>query len=266
MDEQPPMLESKPAPPQPPPPTSLAARLLNVFASPGEVFEEVKNSAGNFSNWLVPIVLSIVVGVAATMIMFSNPSVIQRIREQQAKVFEDNVKSGKMSQQDAEKAITMMEKFTGPTMMKITGSGAVAVVTVVRVFWWGFVLWLLALLFLKTRFSYMKAVEVAGLAITITVLQTIVVMLLTVNFGKITATNLDAFFASTDPKSKIHPVLAVMDVFSFWLVCVMAVGLARLAGVRFGKAFLLVAGYWLALQFVLISISLLFAALMGGAK
>lgn len=269
MDEIP----SNPGPTAAPPPssqapasTSLPARLLNVFASPGEVFEEVKNSATNAANWIVPVLLAIVVGVAAVMVMFSNPSVVQRIRDQQSKVIDDQVKAGKMTQQEANKRIAVMEKVAGPTVLKITGSIGVVAATVIRVFWWALVLWLLGLLFLKVRFSYLKALEVAGLALTITVLQSIVVLLLTVNFGKITATNLDVFFANSDPSSKIHPVLAVIDVFSFWLVCVMAVGLARLAGKRFGRAFLLVAGYWLAFQFVLISAGMLLQAAFSAGK
>ena len=39
----------------PAPASSLAARLTNVFVSPGEVFEEVKVSPPTVSNWLVPV-------------------------------------------------------------------------------------------------------------------------------------------------------------------------------------------------------------------
>ena len=39
-----------------------------------------------------------------------------------------------------------------------------------RVFWWAFILWLLGRLFLKVRFGYPKALEVAGLGLMISVL------------------------------------------------------------------------------------------------
>src|SRR5437868_250958 len=122
MDEVPPIPEIPPPTPEPPVRTSVAAKLLNVFASPGEVFEEVKRSPTNASNWLVPMLLAIVIGVTTVMIMFSNPEVVQRLREKQAKVFEDKVKAGQMSQKDADRAIGVLEKFSGPIMMKITGS------------------------------------------------------------------------------------------------------------------------------------------------
>ena len=42
-------------PPPPPEPSSLADRLTNVIAAPGEVFEEIKNAPMHASNWLVSL-------------------------------------------------------------------------------------------------------------------------------------------------------------------------------------------------------------------
>src|ERR1022692_2955688 len=258
MDERPPIPETPPMPPQA---TSLAARLLNVFASPGEVFEEVKSGVAAISNWLVPALLSAVVGLIAVIILFSQPAFVQQSREQWASGYEGMVKAGKMSQADADKAVAVIEKFAPPM-----GCAAAVAISFARVFWWAFVLWLIGLLFLKTKFGYLKAVEVAGLATMISVLGGIVALLLSVNFGKLSGANLDLLLGSSDPKNKLHPLLAVLDVFSFWLVGVMSVGLARLAGVRVARTFMLVAGYWLLLQFALLSLGALAASLTHAAK
>lgn len=263
MDEQPQIFKT---PPGPLPPTSLAARLLNVFATPGEVFEEVKAAPATVSNWLVPALVAAIVGVISVFIVFSQPAMLQQIREQQGKMFDSQVKAGKMSRAEADKALATAEKFMGPTVMKFTGSIGAVVVSFVRVFWWAFVLWLIGLVFLKVRFGYLKALEVAGLASMISVLGAIVAVLLTVNFGKASSANLDLAFSTTDPNSKMRPMLAALDIFNFWLVGVMAAGLARLAGVRFARAFLLVMGYWLLLQFVLLSLATLLGGAMGGTK
>jgi len=53
MQETPPALPPE-LPASQPPTTSLAARLMNVFAVPGEVFDEVKASAHSAGNWLLP--------------------------------------------------------------------------------------------------------------------------------------------------------------------------------------------------------------------
>jgi len=66
MEEPPPIPEPILAPePQPAlpatPKMSLPARLLNVFAVPGEVFEDVKASVFCSSNWLIPALLFLAV-------------------------------------------------------------------------------------------------------------------------------------------------------------------------------------------------------------
>jgi len=252
---------SSQTPPLPPPPTSLAARLLNVFATPGEVFEEVRNSLTSTGNWLVPALLSAVVGVVTVILLFSQPVFVQHTREQWASGYEGMVKAGKISQTEADKAVGMIEKFAPPL-------GCVAAVAVgfCRVLWWAFVLWLLGRLCLGTKFTFMKSVEVAGLATMISVLGGLVALLLSVNFGKLSGANLDLLLGGADPKSKLHPLLVVLDVFNFWLVGVMSAGLARLAGVRFGKALFWVVGYWFTLQCVMIAFGLLMTSLMSAAK
>src|SRR5438477_11365469 len=182
MDEQPPMPAAAPTPP---PPTSLAARLLNIFATPGDVFDEVKSSPPTASNWLVPTFLSSVIGAVAAILIFSQPTIVQQLHEQQTKAIDQQVKAGKMSQTDADKALPMIEKFTGPSMLKIFGTVGAVVGSFARLFWWALILWLAGKLFLKVEFPYLKAAEVAGLATMISLLGGIVALLLTEYMGKL---------------------------------------------------------------------------------
>ncbi|MGA2802510.1 MAG: YIP1 family protein [Verrucomicrobiota bacterium] len=265
-------MESTPSIPEPqpvgscPPATSLAGRLLNIFAAPGDVFDEIKTTPPCVGSWLVPVLLSAVIGTLSVIIMFSQPAIIQQIHEQQAKVFDDQVNAGKMTRAQADQAEAAAEKFSGPTLMKISGSVGVVVISFVRVFWWAFVLWLLGLMFLKAKLNYPKAVEVAGLTTMITVLGTLVTLLLTVILGKMTSPSLALFVDHFEPNNVSHLVLADVNVFDFWLVGVMAVGLSRLAGTRFSKTLLLTAGYWLAIQLFFILLAVLIKAIFSTAK
>src|SRR5260221_6341536 len=121
MDEPPPHLEpqlaSAPPPPAPAPPaTSLPARLLNVFAVPGDVFEEIKSSRPSVANWLVPMILMAIVGVISAIVMFSQPAIQQEVREQQSKAIEQRVKGGQMTRAQADQMEAMAEKYMTPTM------------------------------------------------------------------------------------------------------------------------------------------------------
>src|SRR5258708_2277543 len=155
MEEPPPIQQS---PPQLPKlsNTSLAARLLNIFAVPGEVFEEVKTSLFSVSNWLVPLCLAIFVGAVSGVIIFSQPAILQQMREQQTKAVDDKVKTGKITQAQADQYTAMTEKFMTPGIMKIVGAVSACVVYTVRMFWWALVLFLLARWFLKTDIGYRK--------------------------------------------------------------------------------------------------------------
>jgi len=248
MDDPLPVLESPPGVPQPPA-MSLAARLVNVFAIPGEVFAGVKASHICVGNWLVPALLSAVVGVVAAIVILSQPAIQRQMRdltERQAKVMDQQVKAGKATQADVDRALAFTRAIIAPATLKILVSMAAALVGVARVFWWAFVLWLLGRLFLNVRFGYPKALEVAGLGLMISVLGTVVTLLLMVNLPRLFATpNLALALSDFDASRKSPLLLGAANVFAFWLVGVFSVGLAKLAGVPFLRAAWFVFAAWL---------------------
>ncbi len=239
--------ESPPEAPQPPA-MSFAARLLNVFAVPGEVFEVVKASPWRVGNWLLPALLSAVIGAAAVIVVVSQPSVQRQMRErieQQAKMLDQQVNAGKLSRAEANQVQAASRVIADPATLKTFGGAAAALFGVARVFWWGFILWLLGRLFLKVRFSYLKALEVAGLALMISLLGSIITLLLTVNLTKLFgAPALALVAADFDAAQKSPVLLGVTALFSFWVVGVLSVGLAKLAGAPFLRAAWFVFAVW----------------------
>ena len=264
MEEPQPVPESPPdAPPDAPPPPamSFAARLLNVFAIPGEVFEVVRVSRFCVGNWLLPALLSAVVGAFTMIVVFSQPSIQKQVRElgdQQTKAVEQQVKAGKVSQADANQVEAVTRSITDPVTLKVFGGMAAVLFGVVRVFWWAFILWLVGRVFLKAQFGYLKTLEVAGLALMISVLGGVVALALTVNMTKIFATpGLALVCPDFEATRKSYVMLGATNVFAFWLVGVLSVGLARLARVPFLRA------AWFVFAFWVIQESLL--GLVGGA-
>ena len=228
---------------------SLAARLLNVFAVPGEVFAEVKTSRVSIGNWLVPAVLSALAAMITAIVIVSQPAFQRQIHDltdRQAKVVEEKVKSGKVKQGDADRAMGLVQSVIEPGTLKTLASIAVALVSLVRVFWWALVIWLLGRLFLKVQFNYLKALEVTGLGLMIAVLGTIVTLLLMVNLPSLFATsNLALAITDLNASRKSPLLLGVANVFAFWLMGVLSVGLAKLAAVPFVRAAWLVFAAWL---------------------
>lgn len=250
--EQPPPISEIESVASKPPPMSLMARLMNVFAGPGEVFDDIKASPQAITNWLIPALLFAFVGVISSIVMFSQPAIVQQIHEQQAKKMDELVKAGKMSQADADKALAMADKITGPTMLKIFGSVAAVIASFVRLLWWALILWLLGKL-LKKPFGYGKALEIIGLASMITVLGSLVTVLLIVNLGRMIATpSLALTVTDFDVTRKSHLMLGTVNFFYFWQIGILSVGLSKLAGVTFMRAMPLVLTCWILQELLLI--------------
>ncbi len=218
---------------------SLAARLLNVFAIPGEVFAGVKAGRSSIGNWLVPALLSAVVGTLAAIAILSQPVIQQQMREQQAKLMAKQVQAGTLTSAQADQMLALVEKLMVPIAVIVT-----VVASVVRVLWWALVLRLLGQMFLKVKLGYSKMLEVAGLGTMISVLGAIVTLLLTVKFGTFETPGLRFVVDDFEAARKSQLALGAATAFSFWLAGVMSVGLARLGDVPFLRAAWLVFAYW----------------------
>ena len=258
-----------PSPPAPKPPTmSLLARLLNVFAVPGDVFEDVKDSPHTAANWLVPALIASVVGAVSVWIVLAQPAILQQLREKQDRAIdqqlEKGVRSGRMTREQADQQRAVAEKFMGPTVMKVSGTFSSFFYGFARVFFWGLMLWLIGLWWLKVRVPYLKAVEIAGLAGMIGVLGAMVTLLLKVNLSNMTSSpSLALAVGDFDPKNPLHLLLAALNLFDVWQLWVMALGLARLAGVPFVRAGFPVFGFWVLWSSVWISIATALGRLAG---
>jgi len=248
------MPESQPVTPPLPPTTSVWSRLANVVVEPGTVFEEVNASPHSAANWLVPVLLLTVVGIIASFVIFSQPNIVQKIHEQQGKAIDAQVHAGKMSQADADRAMAMIDKFAGPTALKIYGCIGAPINSFVRVFWWALILWLLSLVFLKNRFSFMKAVEVSGLTTVIISLGGVVGLLLTMYLGRFGASpSLALAVSDFDLTNRVHLLMAGANIFYFWEIGVLSAGLSRLSGASFSKSLALVGGYWLVTELLVVA-------------
>ena len=100
MDQPPPIPEPPPEAPKPPA-TSLLARLVNVFAAPGDVFEEVRTRPPSTANWVAPALLLIMVSWLGAWLLFSQDSIKQQLSDITSKAVEKQIQKAKMSEQKA---------------------------------------------------------------------------------------------------------------------------------------------------------------------
>jgi hypothetical protein len=240
-----------------PPAMSLGGRLLNVFVTPGEVFQEVRAAPAAAANWLVPALILIVVSWAAAALIFSQPSISHQLSELTEQAIQKQIDSSHLSEQQADQARAMGEKWAGISSRIVAGLVPVFA-GLVMPFLWGLIVWLLGAKLFKGNFPYLKAVEMVGLANMILVLEVVVKTLLIVGLGNLYAsTSLVLLVKQFDPQNPVHELLAAVNVMTFWLLAVRAIGLARLSGASVAKSALWVFGIWVAYTVLFIGIGAL---------
>jgi hypothetical protein len=245
MEHLPPVLQSGPLAP---PTMSAGARLFNVFAAPGEVFDQIKGRTVSASNWLAPALMLIAVSWLGAWLVFSQASIQQQLREITDQAIEKQIAKNHMSEQQADQARAMATKF-GSIGAKVSAAVAPVFAGLVTPFWWGLILWLVGTKAMGSEFSYMKAVEIAGLSLMIGVLDSVLRPLLILVMGNVFASaSLAVFVKQFDPQNPMHGLLAMVNVMTFWTLLIRALGLARLSGVAFGKAAAWVFGIWFVLS------------------
>jgi hypothetical protein len=248
MDAPPLIKEGHPPAPEVPR-MSLAAKLLNVFAVPGEVFNDVKRTPPMLSNWVVPVLLAALVGAVSVVLLLSQPSIQKQFQERQRKFIEQADQGRKLTPQEQQ----MVETLTGPTMLKLFGAAGAVASSFISLLWWGFCLYLIARRMLRVPVGFGKALEVAGLAMMIDVLYGLVAVLLIVKLDKVGATSsLALIIKDFDAARKGHLFAVAANIFAFWVIGVRSVGLAKLADVSYLRAAWLVISFWFLQQLLLV--------------
>ena len=237
----------------------LAARLGNVFAAPSEVFEAIRTAPHSVANWLTPTILFILVGWIGGWLVLAQPSIQQQLNEMRDKMLEQQYK--RMPPEQAEKVRQFWEN-TGPIITKVQFAAAPLMAGLFTPFWWGLIIWLVGAKGFKGGFSYMKAVEVAGLANMIGVLDGVVRSLLIIGLNNLfAAPGLVLLVKDFDPQNPVHGLLGLANVMNIWWLAVAACGVARLSRASFAKAAAWVFGIWIAYMGLFIGIGAALQAL-----
>ena len=249
-------------PEAPAPPTfSLSGRLFNVFATPGDVFQEVKTARVSAANWVVPALILIVVSWMSSWLIFSQDSIKHQLSEITDQAVQKQIEKSHMSEQQAEQSRAIGEKWA-QIMAKVAAVLIPVFGGFVTPFFWGLILWLVGAKVLKGDFPFMKAVEVVGLVNMVSVLDVIARTLLIIGLGNLyAAPGLVLLVKDFDPQNTVHGLLSLVNLMTFWVLVLRAMGLARLSSVSFTKAALWVFGIWAGYNAFFIGLGMLMKAM-----
>lgn len=247
----------------PPPAGSLGGRLFNVIAAPGEAFDEVRSAPYRASNWLVPALLTIVVGWLGVWLIYSQPAMRHQQDEAGLRVIQRLVEKGKIPKEKAEE---LQAQSGGGGYWKYALGPTVGVVAVAFAapFWNGFLIWLIGSKIHKGGFPYVKALEVAGLTAMIGLLAGVVKTLLILALGSLhAAPGPILLLKEFDPFNASHMALAMVDIFGLWAVGVRALSMARLGNLGLGLCLAWFLALWAAFNGVVLALVVGIRALLG---
>lgn len=235
------------------PPMSFTEKLTNIFAAPGDLYENVRDTGPTMSNWIVPMILFIIIAFVTSQITIRNPSLGSQLKDQitqrAEKQFQESIQSGKMTPEQADQARAQMETFTDPASPWMTIITAVSLVIMVPagLFLVCLVYWLLGRTVMKVQAPYMKVVEVVGLTFLIGCLEAIVRTIMAIGLDSIYAgPNLGLLvLGSFSPDNKLHLLLSKIDLFTIWSLVVVGIGLSRLFMKDLAKVLVLVFALWI---------------------
>jgi len=238
------VMNEQPTPAEQVKPMSFMEKLTNVFAAPGELYENVRLTPRTNSNWFVPWVIFAIVALIMGQLLLSNPSLTDQLGAVIKKQIDKQVQEGKVPPERAEQAYEQFAK-PGSLMFTITQVAGAVLGSLIVLFGLGLIYWLLGKTVMKASAPYMKVVEVVGLTFFIGVLEQIVTTVLMFVFDSIFASpSLALFVSQFDLENKFHLALSKFNVFSFWSMAVVSIGLSKLFQRDFAKVFVLVLVLW----------------------
>jgi hypothetical protein len=234
------------------PTISFSDIMMNVFAAPADAYEGIRTSPARASVWVVPLIILMLLSSCFTWMMFTNEAMKAQFMDSQRTRMEAQVQAGKMSQEQADRAMDQMEKSGG--MMIVFGIiGAVLMITIMF-FLVGLVFWLVGKFGLKAEGGYGKYLELYGASQWIGILGLIVTILLAVAYGSMYASPSGALavLSNFNPKDTTHRLLNALNIFTIWQMVVVGIGMAKYAGKSSGTGIGVGLGLWIV--WVLISV------------
>ncbi len=224
---------------------------------------KLKSAPLRTANWLAPAILLIVLSWVSGWLIFSQPSIQQQMKDISNKAIDRQVEKGKLTSSQADQARAAAEKF-GSIGYKVGAVVAPVFMAFITPFWGGLILWLVGSFALKAPFPYLKAVEIAGLANMILILDVVVRTFLVLITGNLFSTlSLSLLVKDFDPQNTVHSLLTVVNVMTFWLLAIRSLGLARLTGAPVAKAAMWVFGIWIVLTGIMIGFGAAMRAAFG---
>jgi hypothetical protein len=229
---------------------SLSDAMTGVFTEPRATFEGVRDSKKR-SYWLVPTIIVIIFTIVASLLVINDEELYSEIKQMQrdavVKRMEEQVKEGKMTQEQMDQAVERTEKFmdkSSPFFLISTILGPLIGGFIV-LFLRALVIWLV-LKILKGVASYMLVVCVTALSGLIDVISTVINTVLAIITGRLMV-NIGPIllFAKDSMSENMMKFVSHFDLITIWYLIILGIGLSAVSGLKNSKTMPMVFVLWI---------------------
>ncbi len=244
-------------------------KMVGVFTEPAKTFSVISKFAVKNSDWLIPIILLIIVSVAANLAMMSNPVIKSIVMEKSITRVEKNlqkaVESGKLTQEKAdeqlEKIRDNMERSMGSPILSFVGP---LLYTFITFFIIAGIFFLFAKFALGGDGTYSTSMVAYGLPHYISIVQVIVLVILALSMDRPFMDLSLATLLDYDRTTIAGFLLSKLDIFAIWFYAVVSVAYAKMfKSDSTGKYFIMIFGLWIGFG-LLMFIGAKFMPFLGG--
>ncbi len=241
---------------------SFSDKMIGIFSEPGKTYESISDHPLRTIDWMLPFFILLIIVSATQLLLMSNKELHSVIVEKQmTKIqnnFENMVKEGKMSREDADKQISIIQD-------RMDNFGALQMVlTIVGIFIGGFIIFFLiaGIYFLFVKFvlkgegSYTSVLIASSMTSYIVIIQVILAAIFAFMMGRPFQDTSLASFLDSDRSTYLGFFLSKLDLISIWVYAVLAIGLSKMFKSKNSSAyFIVIFGIWLIGGFILFFIA-----------
>jgi len=236
-------------------------KIVGVISEPSSLFSKLALLKPKSTDWLLPLLLMIIVAIAATFIYMSNPEIKLEMQQQQEKAmreqFDKMVENGQMTQEQADEQLARSSDImSNPMIAYLIPSVSIFVIMLVWFFVFTTVGFLVAKFVFKGDGGFAQAMSAMGLPLYISVLQSILLIIVGMLMGKMLTGLNPASLTGMDMKSFPGFLLSRLDVFSIWFYVVVGIAFAKMFKSDNVKKYIFTSvGIWLVFMFIIFGLA-----------
>lgn len=219
--------------------------MSGTLTSPSETFETIAHTPLK-NYFIIPVIISVILGLVSSFLFMSDKELVGKTmdkqKEKMMEKFEQNIKDGKMTREDADKAMESMNP-EGMFFKLIAFGGAVLLPFLTLLIL--STIYLIILKLMKANFEFKNILNVVGLAMIISAVGGLLSIIISVLKGDLTTIGPGLFLNESSTGEKLYSLLLKIDLFTIWFYAVIAVGLSRISRTDILKTAPFVFGLWI---------------------